>query len=91
MESPKDTDEKHAMYSKGHKIEIIIYDKVNEVIKKHFESILYRYQTGLKILMKGSDFIFERYQILDWSPENCLYLSFSWSYLMKNLEIGSFQ
>ena len=34
MESPKDTDEKHAMHSKGHKIEIIIYDKVNEVIKK---------------------------------------------------------
>ena len=34
MESPRDTDEKHVMHSKGHKIEIIIYDKVNEVIKK---------------------------------------------------------
>ena len=65
MESPKDTDEKHAMHSKGHKIEIIIYDKVNEVIKKILNQFFIDIKPGLKTLMKGSDFIFERYQILD--------------------------
>ena len=34
------------MHSKGDNIEIIIYHKVDEVIKEMFESLLSRYQIG---------------------------------------------
>ena len=34
------------MHSKSDDIEIMIYDKANEVIKELFESLLSRYQIG---------------------------------------------
>ena len=34
-------------------------DKANEIIEELFESLLNRYQIGLEISMKGSDFIFD--------------------------------
>ena len=36
------------MHSKGDSIEIMIYDKADEVIEEFYELILSRYQTGLK-------------------------------------------
>ena len=36
----------------------MIYDKAEEVIEKHLEQRLYRYQTGIKTLMKSSNFTF---------------------------------
>ena len=36
----------------------MVYDKADEVIQEHFESLLSRYQRGLEKLMKGSEFIF---------------------------------
>ena len=56
--SSKDTDGEHVMHSKSDNIEIMTY-KVDEVIKEIFESILYRYETGLKKSVKGSDFVFD--------------------------------
>ena len=44
----KDTDEKNLMHSKSYNKEIIINDKADKVIKKLFESLLSRYQIGLK-------------------------------------------
>lgn len=35
------------------------YDDVHEVIEQVFESLLSRYQVGLKTLMRGSHFIFD--------------------------------
>ena len=35
------------------------YDDVHEVIEQIFESLLSRYQVGLKTLMRGSHFIFD--------------------------------
>ena len=46
------------MCSKSKNIEIIIYDKADEVIKELSELLLKRYQLGLVTPMKGSDFIF---------------------------------
>ena len=57
--SSKDTDGERGMQSKSNSIDIVIYDKADEVIQELFESLLYRYQTGLEKLMKGSDFIFD--------------------------------
>ena len=36
----------------------MVYDKADEVIQEHFESLFSRYQRGLEKLMKGSEFNF---------------------------------
>ena len=40
------------------------YDNTDEVIEEIFESLLSRYQIGLKTSMKRSDFIFDSIQML---------------------------
>ena len=47
------------MHSKSDNIEIMIYDKADEVIKELFESLLSRYQIGLETSIEGSDLIFD--------------------------------
>ena len=39
-------------------IEIIFNDKVDKVIEERFQSLLFRYQSGLETTMKGCCFIF---------------------------------
>ena len=56
--SSKDTDEERVMHSKNGNIEIMSQDKADEVIGAVFELFLSRYQIGLEISMKNSDFIF---------------------------------
>ena len=51
------------MHSKSDKIEIMIYDKADKVTKELFQSVLSKYQLGLEISMKGSDFIFDHINI----------------------------
>ena len=46
------------MHLKSDSIEIMINDKANKVIKKLFESLLNRYESGLETSMRGSNFIF---------------------------------
>ena len=53
--SPKDTDEERVMHSKSDNIEIMINDRVDEVIKELFDSLL----SSMKELMKGTDYIFD--------------------------------
>ena len=57
--SPKDTDEERVMHSKSDNIEIMINDRVDEVIKELFDSLLSSYQIDLEVSMKGSDYIFD--------------------------------
>ena len=52
------------MHSKGDDIEIMINDKANEVIKELFQSLVSRFQIGLEISMRGSDFIFDCVHLL---------------------------
>ena len=46
------------MHSKSDNIDIMIYDKAEEVIEKLYKSLLKRYQIGLEASMNGSNFIF---------------------------------
>ena len=46
------------MHSKSDNIEIMNYDKADEVIEEVFKSLLNRYQGGFKILIKGGNFVF---------------------------------
>ena len=51
----KDNDGECVMHSRSNNIEIVINDKVDEVIEQLFQSLLSRYQMGLETSMKGSD------------------------------------
>ena len=62
--SSKENDEEHTMYSKSDNVEIIGHDRADEAIEELFESLLSRYQIGLKTSMKGSNLIFDSFSLL---------------------------
>ena len=64
VKSSKDTNEEHLMSSKSDIIEIVINDKVDEVINEPLESLLSIYQIALETKIKGSNFIFNCVHIL---------------------------
>ena len=51
-------DEQCVLHSKSDNLEILINNKVDKVIKKLFQSFLFKYQNELEKSMKGSNFIF---------------------------------
>ena len=55
----KDSDETCTMHTKSDNIEIMIGNERDEIIEQLFETLLQRYQEGLKESMKGSEFIFD--------------------------------
>ena len=62
--SSKNTDEERAMDSKSDKIEVMVYDKANEVIDKNFESLFNRYYIGLQTAIRGGDFTIDCINLL---------------------------
>ena len=62
--SSKDVDEEGVMHSKSDNIEFILYDNANEVLNGLFESLLLRYQIGLKTSVRGINFIFNSLKLL---------------------------
>ena len=62
--SSKDNDEEQVMHSNSDNIEVMTFDKANEVIEKIVEPLLSRYQIGLETSMKGTDFIFDGVSLL---------------------------
>ena len=62
--SSKNANEGQVMHSKSDNIEVVIYDKANEVIEKIFESLLSRYQIVIETSKKRSDFIFDGVNLL---------------------------
>ena len=60
----KSNDEEHVIHWKSYNTEIMTYDKTDEVVKELCESLFYRYQIELEASMKGSDFIFDRVNLL---------------------------
>ena len=54
----------------------MINDEADEVIKELFQSLLSRYQIGLEILMKGSDFLYYKcHKIKPVRGGSCIYSS----------------
>ena len=64
--SSKDSSETRAMHTKSDNIEIMIGNETDEIIKKLFEYLLQKYREGLEKLMKGSEFIFESIDLLNY-------------------------
>ena len=64
--SSKNFNETRDMYSKSDNFEIMMGVDTNEIIKNLFNSILQRYQKGLQELMRGSDFVFDYVESLNY-------------------------
>ena len=62
--SSKDIDEERVLHTKSNKIEMMSQEKGDESIEELFESLISRYQVGLKKSTKGSDFIFDYVNLL---------------------------
>ena len=54
------------MHSKSDNIEIMLGFDTDEIIEKIFNSLLQRYQKGLEESMKGSDFVFDYVEFLNY-------------------------
>ena len=64
--SSLDTNEKHIMHTKSDNIEILNGAETRDAIDELFNSFLRRYQEGLETKMKGSGYIFERVDLLEY-------------------------
>ena len=64
--SSKNFTETRHMHSKSDNIEIMIGADTNEIIKSLFSSLLQRYQKGLEESMRGSDFVFDYAESLNY-------------------------
>ena len=62
--SSKHSDETRTMYTARDNIEIMIGNKTSVIIKKLFNSLLQKYQEGLKESMRGSEFVFDSVDLL---------------------------
>ena len=61
------------MHSKSDIIEIVINDEENKVIEELLQPPLSRYQIGLEISMRSSDFIFDCVHLLYYKCHNINY------------------
>ena len=52
------------MNPKSDNIEIMFNDEADEVIEELFKSLQNKYQNNLKVLMKGSEFVFDYIHLL---------------------------
>ena len=63
------------MHSKGDNTKIMNNDKAEKVIEDLFQSFLSKYQIGLEISMKGSDFMFDSVYLLCYTYHE---INFKW-------------
>ena len=64
--SSLDKNETRIMHTKGNNIEIMKGIETNDVINELFNSFLTRYQEGLETKMKGSGYIFDKVDLLEY-------------------------
>ena len=62
--SSKDSDETRNMHTKSDNIEIMMGSETDDIIDELFESLLEKYQEGLEEPMRGSEFIFDNFDLL---------------------------
>ena len=64
--SSRNVNDTRDMHSKSDNIEIMMGVNTNEIIKNLFNSLLQRYQKRLEVSMRGSDFIFDYVESLNY-------------------------
>ena len=64
--SSKDSYETRTTHTKSNNIETMIGNETDEIIQNLFESLLQKHQEGLEKLMRGSEFIFDSVDLLNY-------------------------
>ena len=64
--SSNDSDEIRNMHTTSDNIEIMMGNETDEIIEELFKSLLQRYQEGLEESMKGSEFVFDSDDLLNY-------------------------
>ena len=64
--SSKDSDETYSMLTNSDNIEIMMGSETDDIIKELCESVLQKYQEGLKESMRGSNFYFDIADLLSY-------------------------
>ena len=64
--SSTDSDETHTMYTTSGNIKIMMGSETDEIIEELFRSLLQRNQEGLEESMKGSEFVFDSVNLLNY-------------------------
>ena len=62
--SSKDSYETQTMHTKSNNVEIMISSETDEIIEDPFESFLQKYQEGLEESTRGSEFVYDKVNIL---------------------------
>ena len=62
----KDSDETRTMHTTSDNIEIMMDSETDEINEELFESLFQRYQEGLEESMKGSEFVFDSVDLLNY-------------------------
>ena len=62
----KDSDEVRKMHTKGDNIDILMGSETYDIIKELFKSLLQKFQEGLEESMKGSEFIIDSVNLLEY-------------------------
>ena len=62
-----DSLEIRTMRTKNNNIEIMMANETHEIIEKHFESLLQKYQARLEERMRGSEFVFDSVDLLHYN------------------------
>ena len=75
-----DIDKERVIHLKGNDIEFMSHDKTDEFVEEPIESLFPRYQAGLGISIKGSNFIFDCLSLL-YCKRNKINLDCSGSYI----------
>ena len=63
----RDKNETRVMHTKSDNVEIMNVTDASDAINKLINSYMKRYQEGLETKMKGSSYIFERIDLLEYS------------------------
>ena len=62
----KDSEETHSMHAESHNIEIMMANKTDRIIEKLFESLLQNYKKDLEESMRGSEFVRDSIDLLNY-------------------------
>ena len=62
--SSKDVEKKHVMHSRSNSIKFLSYNDANEVVDELFDSLHSRCKGNLVTSLRGSDFIFDSFQLM---------------------------
>ena len=66
ISSKEDSNETRTMHTKSNNMDIMMGSQTNEIIEELFKSLLQKYQEGLEESMRGSEFVFDSVNSLNY-------------------------